>query len=76
MRLKEIANREVRLPPSHPVLAVVEIDATAWHRFQQLADDAAGVRIVGHCPAARGRMTVYLGCGSDTIRQHLEEAWS
>lgn len=73
MRLFEVARPQ--LPSTHPVLAVLEIDRDVWQHFRQLAQAVEGVRIAAHCPTARGRVTVYVGCGDDRMRQVLETTW-
>ena len=73
MRLFEIA--QPALPATHPVMAIVEVDRDVWRPFVELISAVNGVRIAGHCPAPRGRVTVYLGCSDDKVRQVLESRW-
>jgi hypothetical protein len=74
MRYRDI-NR-FRLPVTHPVLAEIVIDPEDWGRLQQLDADNAATAIVGHDAPQNGKMTVFLACTSDEVRNRLEDGWN
>jgi hypothetical protein len=63
-----------KLPRSHPHLATVTLDPINWHRFQQLAEDNPGTRVMGH-EVSGGTITVHVACADDEVRDRLEDAW-
>jgi hypothetical protein len=64
-----------RLPTSHPVLAQVEIDPADWYDFQRLDADNPATHVLDH-QMTDGRMTVFVACASDEVRQRLEDGWA
>ncbi len=64
-----------RLSASHPFLAEVVIDPVDWFDFERLDANSPVTRIVGH-DILDGRMTVFVACSSDEVRQRLEDGWS
>jgi hypothetical protein len=77
MRYREITadpSNRFQLPSSHPVLAQVDIEPADWHDFHRLDADNPATHIVGH-DILDGRMTVFVACASDEVRQRLEDGW-
>jgi hypothetical protein len=74
MKYREITSNRFRLPSSHPVLALVDVEPADWHDFQRLDADSPVTHIVGH-DVLDGRMTVFVACASDEVRQRLEDGW-
>jgi hypothetical protein len=68
-----VSNR-FRVPPSHPVLAQVNIEPADRFQFERLNADSPVTHIVGH-DILDGRMTVFVACSSDEVRQRLEDGW-
>jgi hypothetical protein len=71
----EAHGKSYRLPASHPHLLELQIDPAEWFRFNQLADDNPGVRIVGHDVPDGGLMTVRVACASEAVVERLADAW-
>ena len=77
MRYREITadvGNRFRLPTTHPILAAITIDPVDWYDFQRLDGDNPATHIVGH-DILDGRMTVFIACASDMVRQRLEDGW-
>ena len=74
MNIAEITPNRFQLPPSHPVLAQVDIEPADWFQFERLDVDSPVTHIVGH-DILDGRMTVFVACSSDEVRQRLEDGW-
>jgi hypothetical protein len=60
---------------THPILAEVIIDPADWCRLQKLDADNAATTIVGYDAPQNGKMTVFLACSSDEVRDRLEDGW-
>ncbi len=75
MKYREITSDRFRLPPSHPILAVVDIDPADWHQFERLDADNPATRILGHDTPCDGRMVIHVACASKETRQRLEDGW-
>jgi hypothetical protein len=63
------------LPKSHPVLCELTIDVMDWYRFQRLNEDAVGSKIIKHNEPEDGRMTVYVACAANDVKEALEDGW-
>jgi hypothetical protein len=72
MKHREITLDRFRLPPSHPILAQVDIEPADWFQFERLDADNPTTHIVGH-DILDGRLIVFVACSSDKVRQRLED---
>jgi hypothetical protein len=68
-----VSNR-FRLPPSHPILAAIVTDPANWFHFERLDDDNPATLILGHDTPSDGRMTIFVACASDEVRQPWKTA--
>jgi hypothetical protein len=82
MRYRDVTpnpSNRLRLPASHPILATLTIDLANWGDLQRLNadnEDNQDTRIVGHDPPRVGKITVFIACASENIRDRLEAAWN
>ena len=76
MRYRDItqANR-IRLPATHPILAEIVIEQEKWYDLQRLNADNEDTRIVGHDPPRGAKITVFIACASEDVRDRLEDGW-
>lgn len=75
MRYRDISTDRFRLPASHPVLATLTIDVANWGHLQRLNADNEDTRIVGHDPPRGEKITVFIACSAENVRDRLEDAW-
>jgi len=78
MRYRDISAEvpcRFRLPATHPILAEISIDPADWFDFERLDADNPATRILGH-DMFDGRMVIFIGCASDSVRQRLEDGWA
>jgi hypothetical protein len=78
MRFRDITEIDdrFRLPRSHPIPAEITIDKADQHRFEQLSEDNPDVEIVGYDAGPGGRVTMFVACTSDAVRQKLDDGWA
>jgi hypothetical protein len=77
MRYREITadvGDRFQLPPSHPLLATIDIDPADWYDFQRLGAGNPATHIVGH-DILDGRIIAFVACASDEVRNRLEDGW-
>jgi len=76
MRYRDMEEaEEVRLPRGYPVLAEIRIDPVDWFRFEQMVGDTPVTYVIGHESPCDARMTVYVACASDEVRDRLRDGW-
>jgi len=63
------------MPTSHPVWAQITIDLVDWYDFQRLNENRTETNVVGHDQPRDGRITIYLACVSEEIKESLEDGW-
>ena len=63
------------MPMSHPVWAQITIDLADWYNFQRLNDYRPETNIIGHDKPHDGRITIYVSCESEGIKESLEDGW-
>ena len=63
------------MPQSHPVLTVITIDLVDWYDFQRLDENRNETNIIGHDRPRDGRITIYVACQSEGLKQSLENGW-
>jgi hypothetical protein len=65
----------IRLPASHPFHAEITIGTIDLNDLCRFADRSAEINYIG-CDEPRGdKVTAYLACNSDKVRQTLLYSW-
>jgi hypothetical protein len=65
----------IRLPASHRFPAEITIDTIDLNHLCRFAERSAEVNFVGHDEPTGNKVTVYVACNSDEVRQILLCSW-
>ncbi len=75
MRYRDII-REAPTSDSHPVTVVVSLPPTRWPEFTKfVANSPAEFQLLSKLTPDLAGWIVYVGCGSESARNRLNEAW-
>jgi hypothetical protein len=65
----------IRLPASHPFPAEITIGTIDLNNLCRFAERSAEMNVIGHDEPTGNKVTVYVACVCDEVRQILLHSW-
>ena len=65
----------IRLPTSHPFPVKITIRTIDLSNLCRFAEHSAEVNVIGHDETTDNKVTVFLACNTDEVRQTLLHSW-
>lgn len=65
----------IQLPASHPFPAGITIGTIELNNLCRFAEHSAEINVIGHDEPTGNKVTVYVACVSDEVRQILLHSW-
>jgi hypothetical protein len=65
----------IRLPVSHPFPAEITIGTIDLNNLCRFAECSAEINVIGHDEPTDNKVTVYVACVSEEVRQVLLHSW-
>lgn len=66
---------EITPPTTHPYVVRIAVDPADFHRLENLIDDARELRMLGCDDSTPDIWIVQIGCASERVASHLQDAW-